>query len=121
MTTSPEGAGVVPEWTLGDRLRKARELTGLKVPAFAALIEVSAKTVNNAESGKHSVRPITISAWAMASGVSREWLETGEGEPVQSPDPGGPGGDSSDKLAKLTARKAARTRASGVTRRYLAA
>lgn len=69
--------GFVPAFTVGDRLRKARELTGMGAPAFAKEIGVSHKTINNAESDRHTVRKIVMNAYALATGVSVEWLETG--------------------------------------------
>jgi transcriptional regulator with XRE-family HTH domain len=79
--------GIIPEFTQGDRLRKARQLTGLTAREFADLIGVSAKTVNNAEGDSHAVRRITMNAWALATGVSRTWLETGQA-PAVEPEPG---------------------------------
>jgi hypothetical protein len=38
--TTLHSAGVIPEFTLGDRLRKARELTGLSIRRFADEIGV---------------------------------------------------------------------------------
>ena len=81
-------AGTVPEWTLGDRLRKARAITGMTTREFAERIGVSHGTITNAEGDKRAVRPITIKAWALATGVDAHWLETG----VVAGD-GGPEGD----------------------------
>ena len=44
--TTLHSAGVIPEFTLGDRLRKARELTGLSIRRFADEIGVSHTTVH---------------------------------------------------------------------------
>jgi transcriptional regulator with XRE-family HTH domain len=71
-------AEVIPEWTQGDRLRKARLLTGLNTRDFAQHIGVSPKTVNNAEADSHPVRKIVLNAWAMATGVPAEWLRDGD-------------------------------------------
>lgn len=120
MTT--ERHGVIPEWTLGDRLRKARATTGLNTADFAELIGVSQKTVNNAESDHHKVRRIVLNAWALATGVAPEWLATGKGNPTGPTPPEGQ--SNSDELARLTRAKAARvrtTRAQRPTRRYLVA
>lgn len=75
MTT--EWSTRIPEFTQGDRLRKARELTGHGVREFADVISVSHQTVTNAEKGHRAVRPITMKAWALATGVPQEWLEMG--------------------------------------------
>ena len=80
-----ETRGGVPVFTEADRLRKAREQTGLDRASFADLIGVSAKTVLNYETGATTrVKPLVRRAWAMATGVPAVWLETG-----QTPPPGG--------------------------------
>ena len=76
---------MIPEFTINDRLRKAREIAGLEQSELADRMGVSRGTVGNNESGKVSVRPITIKAWALATGVDAHWLETGE---TISPDDG---------------------------------
>lgn len=106
----------IPEWTRGDRLRKARSLTGMSSADFAAQLGVSAKTVNNAEGDKHEVRKIVLNAWSLATGVPTDWLEHGT-----APDHPGPGdGQQNPELAQLTATKRARSaRGHGSTGRYL--
>lgn len=108
---------LVPEWSLGDRLRKARTLTGMTVAEFAKHIGVSDGTINSAEGDKRAVRRITLMAWASATNVSLKWLETGEGE--RTPPTPGPGKPATSKLTRLTDQKRSR---SGVrpTRQYLA-
>lgn len=73
---------------MGDRLRKARELTGLDQADFAAEIGVSRNTVGNAETDAVKVREITVRAWAMRTGVPVAWLQTGR-PPETAPDGGG--------------------------------
>jgi transcriptional regulator with XRE-family HTH domain len=122
MTTQPEG-GMVPVWTMGDRLRKARARTGLNTRNFAAQLGVSHGTITNAENDKVAVRPITLNAWSLATGVSREWLETGGGDPTGTPPPGDgvPDEDREAALAQLAAKKRARHAGAGATRRYATA
>jgi DNA-binding XRE family transcriptional regulator len=80
---------VIPQWTQGDRLRKARSLTGMTSREFAETRGVSLNTIVAAEVDKRKVRKITLRAWAMATGVSVEWLETGVEPPAGGPrDPG---------------------------------
>lgn len=98
MTTQPT-QGVIPEWTLGDRLRKARGLTGLTTREFAEEIGVSQKTVTSAENDAHNVRKILLFAWSNRTGVPLEWLLTGE-----LTTPGGPGGG--ERVIPLLARSA---------------
>ena len=86
--TADARQGGVPVFTEADRLRKAREMTGLDRASFADLIGVSAKTVLNYETGATTrVKPLVRRAWALATGVPAVWLETG-----QTPAPGD-GGD----------------------------
>ena len=98
-------AGTVPEWTLGDRLRKARAITGMTTREFAERIGVSHGTITNAEGDKRAVRPITIKAWALATGVDAHWLETGN--PQISPDDGAGSTVSETESATLYALPAA--------------
>lgn len=70
--------GFIPSFTVGDRLRKAREHTGLSHSEFADEIGVSRNTVTNYERGHVSPRAIVLKMWAMRTGVPLVWLETGE-------------------------------------------
>ena len=78
----------VPTFTVGDRLKKARELAGYEQGDFAELIGVSKSTVSNHERDITRPKVIVLRAWAMATGVPMEWLETGK-EPPAGP-PSGP-------------------------------
>ncbi len=86
MTTQQEVH--IPEWTLGDRLRKAREDAGLSQSQLATRLAVSRNTIGNAETGSHRPLPITIKAWADETGVPHAWLLTGEAPGGNQP-PGG--------------------------------
>jgi transcriptional regulator with XRE-family HTH domain len=102
MSTEQQQGPLIPKWTLGDRLRKARALTGLSAAEFAERIGVSERTVNNAETGAHGVCAITIKQWALVSGVSEAWLEHGEAG-GGTPPPGGGQPPAVDILVTLTA------------------
>ena len=66
--------GTVPEWTLADRLRKAREHAGLKQTELAALTGISRASIVNYESGRSvPSRPVMLS-WAFTCGVDLAWL-----------------------------------------------
>lgn len=69
--------GVVPEWTRGDRLRKARTNAGLTVEELAGRAGLSEKTINNYEGDRVKQRRSSLIAWAFATGVDLAWLETG--------------------------------------------
>lgn len=59
---------------MGDRLRKARSLTGMTVAEFAAATLISAKSINNYENDRYAPRPLVLRRWAEVTGVSEEWL-----------------------------------------------
>ena len=63
------------EFTLGDRMRKAREAAGFDKVQMAALIGIHRDSVTRYECG--TVRPKfpILAAWALASGVTIEWIE----------------------------------------------
>jgi transcriptional regulator with XRE-family HTH domain len=88
VTTASESE-LVPEFDMGDRLRKARESAGyMSQEAFARAIDLSRATVSNYERGGVEHRMIVLKAWARETNVSLEWLMTGK-----APQPtGGPGG-----------------------------
>jgi len=72
--------GFVPQWTLGDRLRKAREAAGLKQAELARKIGISRASIVNYEAGRYvPSRPVLLS-WALCCGVDWAWL-TGGGQP----------------------------------------
>lgn len=73
-----------PEWTLADRLRKARESAGLKQTDLAAETGISRASIVNYETAKSVPRRPALASWAMACGVPFEWLRTG----LQGPDLG---------------------------------
>ncbi|KRF16803.1 hypothetical protein ASG90_09620 [Nocardioides sp. Soil797] len=63
---------------MGDRLRKAREGTGMTTRDFAVVLGVSQSTITNAENGHTKTRRITLLMWSQVTGVPVTWLETGE-------------------------------------------
>lgn len=78
-----QAIGVVPEFTICDRFRKARILTGLEQGPFALALGVSRGTVSNYENDTDAAfKPIVTKAWAEFTGVSHEWLMTGQGQPT---------------------------------------
>lgn len=70
----------IPAFGVGDRLRKAREKTGLDQEAFSAELGISRGTVSNYERATTAVglkRPYLM-AWALRADVPVEWLLTGK-------------------------------------------
>lgn len=88
MTTNPSFD--IPQFTMADRLRKAREHAGVDQRQFADELGIARATVSNYERGAVQPRKIVLKAWALRTGVPLEWLETGE---VPSGNNGG-GGES---------------------------
>ena len=94
MTTAINRADYIPEWTIADRMRKAREVRGLTQAELAKEIGVVRSTVARTEQGISTPRKPLISAWALATSVDRHWLETGKtpAEHAGGGDGGGPCG-----------------------------
>jgi len=80
MTANPNPEGVVPEFSLGDRLRKAREIAGYEQIRLAAEMDIHRQTLARYESGASTPRRPVLISWAMTTGVSLEWLTTGNAE-----------------------------------------
>lgn len=74
MTIQPNEANRVPQWTLQDGLRKAREFAGFEQGELADRMEMSRATVSNYERGVARPKRSTVIAWAFACGVEAEWL-----------------------------------------------
>ena len=75
-------AGADPQWTMADRLKKARLLTGLEQEPFADLVGMVRGTVSNYETGKTKPRRIYLEKIAEVTGVTVHWLLTGEEAPL---------------------------------------
>jgi transcriptional regulator with XRE-family HTH domain len=95
MTLDVEGARV-PQFTMADRLRKAREVAGLGQDELARELGVSRNTVGNYEAERVQPRRAVLMAWAMRTQVPLAWLLNGE-NPRQD---GGPDGGSRDVRPK---------------------
>ena len=60
------------------RLRIAREATGMSATAFAARLGISRNTVGAVERGLVPCRPVLLEAWAVACGVTVDWITDDE-------------------------------------------
>ena len=76
-TRTLEGLARVPEWSMGDRLRKAREDAGMEQVELAAVTGLSRQTISNYERNAVHARKSGLRLWSMATNVSLEWLESG--------------------------------------------
>jgi Predicted transcriptional regulators len=79
----------VPEFTIGDYLRKAREHAGLEQAELARDIGISRQTVTNYEKGYVRPRKATVMAWAMRCGVPPTWILSKGAESPRPEDPNG--------------------------------
>ena len=80
---------LIPTWTLGDRMAKARKAAGYDTPGeMAARLGVHRNTVSNWEHGRVDVPPTAIIAWASVTSVPQWWL-LGDGEPTDDAVTGG--------------------------------
>lgn len=66
---------------------------------LSELIGASKRTIGRYEDGAEPKRPVVI-AWALATGVSLDWLETGDLK-EENPSPGGDGLQSSEPPAGI--------------------
>ena len=62
-----------------DRIKEARRHAGLSQRDLARLTEINNSSIALIETGKRTPRPATLKLIADATGVSLEWLKTGEG------------------------------------------
>lgn len=90
----------VPSFTLGDRLRKARELTGLDRKQFAEHIGIHRDSIAKYETDRTRPRPPILAAWSMATHVDLEWIRGGAG----------PNTDPSDYKAPVSCRRGPKAR-----------
>lgn len=88
MSTLPNTTGQRHfEWSVADRLRKAREEAGMTQQQLADRIDVSQRTVSNYENPAHdgARKPLVVKQWAFATGFDYDLVMTGEPGP-DSPD-----------------------------------
>jgi transcriptional regulator with XRE-family HTH domain len=81
MTEAPQ-AFAIPQWTVGDRMKKAREHAGLKQADMAERTGIGRSTMPTYETGKVIPPKKVLIAWAMATGVPFEWLAHGDTAPI---------------------------------------
>lgn len=70
--------GAADPFHMGDRIRKAREHTGMDRQEFAHAVGIHRETLSKYENTGHGVKRPAMLSIAMSSGVRLEWLETGE-------------------------------------------
>lgn len=73
----PATVEIVPDWSLGDRLRKSLDVAGIGVSDMAEVLGYTRDSVGRWIHDRGVPRKATMRAWAAITGVSLEWLETG--------------------------------------------
>lgn len=68
----------IPEWTVGDRLAKARQSARVSRDEMAQLLGVHRNTVSNYERGTTAPSVAVLRVWAQRCEVPFEWLRSGE-------------------------------------------
>ena len=86
--TTEVSAGNIPEWTRGDRMRKALDHAGLTVQDMADYLEVTRQAVGTWVNERRAPSKATMRLWALRTGVPLQWLETGQA-PAVGPGPDG--------------------------------
>lgn len=66
-----------PEFTMQDRMVKARDNAGLSQDAMAGMLGCSRRTIQRYESNEGSVPPMVVMAYHVACEVDLAWLTTG--------------------------------------------
>lgn len=105
--------GRVHHFTIGDRLRKAREAAGYDQRGFETASGISRATISAYELGKSTPRHAYLSIWAHVTDTDMGWLLTGDTDQDTNnprPDPGNAGSipRASEESADPPARKAGR-------------
>jgi transcriptional regulator with XRE-family HTH domain len=82
-TQQAHAYGTVPSWTFGDKVRKARDTTGLGQKEFAAKIGVTASSLAAYETGRAAPRfrdaPVIAASIQLLTGIPREWFLVEDG------------------------------------------
>lgn len=64
----------IPQWSTGDRLRKARRDSGIGSQEMAARLGVARNTVTNYEADRTVIGADHLVTWCAATGCSADWI-----------------------------------------------
>ena len=76
---------MIPEWDLGDRMRKSLRHADLEFQQMADYLGVSRNSISNWINGKTRPNQPALRLWAMRTGVPYEWLREGQAQGVRRP------------------------------------
>jgi DNA-binding XRE family transcriptional regulator len=93
IVTIPTAGGKVPAWSIGDRIRKARESEGLTQGELSLACEFSTRTLLRLESGDATPKLGQLLAISVVTNCDFQWLSKGETKKNPS-NPQGPEGSS---------------------------
>lgn len=85
------GTSLVVVWTLGDRLAKARRVSGVSRDEMADYLGLSPQAVSNYEADRRTPKLGMVRLWALRTGVELEWLRYGDTMPRPEVVAGAPG------------------------------
>jgi DNA-binding XRE family transcriptional regulator len=71
---------LIPEFTVADRLAKARQVTGMTQAEFATELGLVLKTYQRFERGEKDIPRALLIGAAVTAGVSTSWLLTGHAD-----------------------------------------
>jgi transcriptional regulator with XRE-family HTH domain len=69
--------GIIPEFEIGDRMRKALQKSGMTSLDMAEYLGVSQASVSNWINNRHEPTKQTVMLWALKTGIPFEWIATG--------------------------------------------
>lgn len=69
---------MTPQWTRGERLRKARVTAGMTVDVMARHLGCTERTIRNYELGSTRPNKSTMTVWATLTDVPLWWLDDSE-------------------------------------------
>lgn len=78
MTHELTTGDAVPRITRGWRMKMALAYAGVSVQQMADYLEVDRGTITRYTSDKAAVKRSTLLAWSFRTGVSLQWIETGQ-------------------------------------------
>lgn len=68
----------IPEWTLGDRIRKARQISGLTQDELAQVLSIGKRTLLRYENDERPAKSAHLYVIALRTKVPLSWLVHGE-------------------------------------------
>jgi transcriptional regulator with XRE-family HTH domain len=81
----PQALGaLVPEFSFGDRLRKARELAGYDRTAIGEVLGIHRQTIARYESDLAKPSSSVVVVWSLLTQVDLSWIQTGQCTPRDS-------------------------------------